>query len=147
MKIKKLDALDIKEFVELIELFADVFEMGNFEQPDKYHLKTVLAKPNLTVIVAIENDLVVGGLTLYMLDQYYSVKPLAYLYDLAVSKDHQRKGVGKQLIAYTTEFCRDNGYEEVFVQADKADEHAIEFYRSTTPTAEEDVSHFYYLLR
>jgi aminoglycoside 3-N-acetyltransferase I len=38
------------------------------------------------------------------------------------------------------------GFEEVFVQADKIDTNAVDFYRSTKPTEEEQVLHFYYRL-
>jgi aminoglycoside 3-N-acetyltransferase I len=43
-------------------------------------------------------------------------------------------------------YCRERGYEEVFVQADKVDDYAIDFYRATPITAEEEVVHFYYSL-
>jgi aminoglycoside 3-N-acetyltransferase I len=71
---------------------------------------------------------------------------LAYLYDLAVLPEYQRKGVGKKLINFTNSYCKERGFEEVYVQADKADDYALDFYRSTNPTKEEDVSHFYYKL-
>lgn len=92
------------------------------------------------------NTKIVGGLSVYILEQYYSKKPLAYLYDLAVLKEFQRKGVGRKLMEFVTRYCRQKGIEEVFVQADKADEYAIEFYRSTKPTNEEQVVHFTYRL-
>lgn len=89
---------------------------------------------------------VIAGLTVYVLDQYYSEKPLAYIYDLAVLNEYQRMGVGRKLIAFIRELCRQKGFEEVFVQADKVDDYAIDFYRSTQPTDEEQVVHFYYKL-
>jgi aminoglycoside 3-N-acetyltransferase I len=89
---------------------------------------------------------IIAGLTVYVLDLYYSEKPLAYIYDLAVLPEYQRIGVGKKLVGFTNEYCRQKGFEEVFVQADKADIHALDFYRSTGPTNEEPVIHFYYKL-
>jgi aminoglycoside 3-N-acetyltransferase I len=144
--IKKLNGQDIKEFTELILLFEEVFEMNNFTMPDDKHLLKVLTNPDFMVFVAIREKQIVGGLTAYTLDQYYSEKPLAYLYDLAVTVNFQRQGIGKKLIAALTEYCRLQGFEEVFVQADKVDEYAIEFYRSTPITNEEQVVHFYYTL-
>jgi hypothetical protein len=44
-----------------------------------------------------------------------------------------------------TAFCKGIGMEEVFVQADQADQHAIEFYQATGGIAEQ-VVHFYYPL-
>lgn len=143
IEIKQLLIDDISLFTELIYLFEHVFEMENFQIPSQKHLQSVLGNKDFFAIVAIKDNKVVGGLTVYTLQQYYSEKPLAYIYDLAVSVQFQRQGIGKRLIDFTNDMCRTNGYEEVFVQADKVDEYALDFYRSTNAT-EEDVSHFYY---
>ena len=85
-------------------------------------------------------------MAVYLLDQYYSAKPLAYIYDLAVMKEFQRQGIGRMLIENLRNYCKEKGFDKVFVQADKVDEYALDFYRSTNPTCEEDVIHFYYSL-
>lgn len=88
-----------------------------------------------------------GALTSYVLDQYYSEKPLAYIFDLSVDTKMQRQGVGRELIKYTKQYFKKEGFEEVFVQADQIDQNAVSFYRSTNPTEEEEkVAHFYYTL-
>ena len=144
--IKKLEPNDVDLFITVVQLFEKVFEMKNFKLPDRRHLKQVLENPDFFAFIAQFENEVVGGLTAYTLDQYYSQKPLAYIYDLAVDEKYQRKGIGSQLIAAINKFCRQKGFEEVFVQADKIDDYAIDFYRSTRPTEEEEVVHFYYIL-
>lgn len=146
IEIKKLSKNNLPLFIDLIHVFEEVFEMKNFVRPEKKHLQTLLEKDDFHVFVAILNNKVIGGLTVYTLHQYYSLNPLAYIYDLAVLELHQRKGIGQQLIEATRSHFSALGYEEVFVQADKVDEYAIDFYRKTKPSMEEDVSHFYYLL-
>lgn len=88
---------------------------------------------------------VIGGSTSYTLHQYYSKLPLVYIYDLAVKTKFQRQGIGKMLISGITNYCREIGIEEVFVQADEEDGYAIEFYHSTGATTEK-VVHFSYPL-
>lgn len=144
--LKVLQRNDLKEFKDLINIFQDVFEMGYYHQPSDLHLVYLLRKETFFAVVAKLDNMIIGGLTVYVLDQYYSPKPLAYIYDLAVSRDHQRKGIGKNLIAFTNEYCKGKGFEEIFVQADKIDNYAIDFYRATQPTNEEDVIHFSYRL-
>lgn len=146
VKIKRLLEGDLNEFVDLVKLFEEVFEMKNFSIPDKRHLQNLLNRVDFHVFVAFKNDMVVGGLTTYVLEQYYSEKPLAYIYDLAVDTHLQRQGIGKKLIAEANKFFREKGFEEVFVQAEKVDDHAIDFYRKTNPSGEEQVVHFYYTL-
>jgi aminoglycoside 3-N-acetyltransferase I len=140
---------DVDSFRELIRVFEKVFEMKDFKMPGDKHLRDLLNKPDFFALVAKEAEAakVVAGLTVYIIHQYYAERPLAYIYDLAVLKSHQRQGIGKALIAYLTAHCRQQGFEEVFVQADLVDDYALDFYRATRPTAEEQVIHFYYLLR
>lgn len=145
IKIVKLAADDLDKFVHLIKLFEDVFSMENFVMPDKKHLEQLLTKSDFFVFVALENNEVVGGLTAYTLHQYYSKLPLVYIYDLAVKTTLQRRGIGKLLISGITSYCQEFGMEEVFVQADKIDDYALDFYRSTG-AMEEEVVHFYYPL-
>ena len=146
MEIAILSDQDSEDFISLISVFEQVFEMKDFSCPDKSYLKTLLQKSNFIAVVAKIDGEVVAGMTVYVLDQYYAKKPLAYIYDLAVLNKLQRQGIGKKLLEFINEYCRKNGFEEVFVQADKVDEYALDFYRSTKPTEEEDVSHFYYTL-
>ncbi len=143
--IEKLGDRDIDKFKELIKLFEEVFEMEHFTMPDTAHLQRLLEKDGFYVFVALLGGDVVGGLTAYTLEQYYSTKPLVYVYDLAVKTVQQRNGIGKKLMAGITSYCKDIGVEEVFVQADQIDHHAVAFYRATGATPE-DVVHFYYPL-
>jgi aminoglycoside 3-N-acetyltransferase I len=145
-ELKILSHHDIDEFMELINVFAEVFEMENFSKPDKNYLQRILSKPDFLVLIAKSNNKVVGGLTVYMLEQYYSTKPLAYIYDLGVLKEFQHQGTGKMLVGNLIDYCKQKGFEEVFVQTHKTDKHAAAFYRSINATQEEEVIHFSYLV-
>lgn len=143
--VKKLNSNDLDRFKMLINLFEDVFEMQNFKIPADNHLQKVLSKDNFIVFAAEADGKIVSGLTAYILEQYYSAMPLLYIYDLAVNRTYQRQGIGKMILAELKMYCKSIGVKEVFVQADIADKHAIEFYRITGGIAE-DVIHFDYLL-
>ncbi|TGL65290.1 GNAT family N-acetyltransferase [Leptospira jelokensis] len=144
-EIKKLSSADLSQFIELIGVFEDVFEMKPFPLPNRKYLQSLLDRDDFFVFVSILDGKVVAGLTAYLLRQYYSERPLVYIYDLAVKTHLQRKGIGKSLIASINRYCKEKGIEEVFVQADLADDYALDFYRSTGGRAE-DVVHFYYPL-
>jgi ribosomal protein S18 acetylase RimI-like enzyme len=147
IEFRKLQADELELFVELVSLFEEVFEMKEFRLPPRDHLQEILQDKTFHVFVAIsDRKELLGGLTAYTLQQYYATKPLVYIYDLAVDSRHQRKGIGTKLIAAITSFCKAEGMQEVFVQADRVDEHAVDFYRKTGAT-EEDVLHFYYDLQ
>jgi aminoglycoside 3-N-acetyltransferase I len=146
LTIRKLTENDYEQFLSLIRLFEDVFEMKNFQMPPQSHLENLLKTPSFHVFVALRDAEVIAGLTIYTLEQYYATKPLAYIYDLAVKTTLQRQGVGKQLISFVKAYFKNENYEEIFVQADRVDDYALDFYRKTAPTDEEDVLHFYYKL-
>ena len=146
IELKTLTSQDIEDFSDLIDLFENVFEMKDFTKPDNKYLQGILAKPGFFALIAKIGNKVVGGLTVYVLDQYYSKKPLAYIYDVAIATEHQRQGIGKALIKHLVEFCKEKGFEEAYVQADRVDDHAIEFYRSTRISGEGDVVQFSYLI-
>lgn len=146
IEIKKLHPRETGEFIELVEIFKNAFEMENFMLPHQSHLQQLLERPDFVTIVAIYNGSVVGGLTAYMLEQYYATPPLAYLYDLAVQPGFQQKGIGRQLIESLKTHCKKAGVFEIFVQAHKADAQGIDFYRATGAT-EQDVLHFTYQLQ
>ncbi len=147
LRVNQIQDGQVDLFREVVALFHRVFEMKDTTFPPEAHLAGLLQRDDFLVFAAIHEELgVIGGLTAYVLHQYYNEKPLAYIYDLAVDGSIQRRGVGKTLIKVFKEHCSEAGFEEVFVQADRVDQHAVDFYRKTRPTEEEDVLHFYYTL-
>lgn len=115
--------------------------MKNFRMPDENYLESLLDKNDFFVFVAVADNRVVGGLTSYIMQQYYSESPLVYIYDLAVKRKFQRQGIGKMLIAGNNDYCKSINVETVMVEADIIDDHAIKFYNSTGARGEK-VIHF-----
>ena len=142
VKIKRIDVSDIKMFRKLVELFQEVFEEKD-SVPDKKYLREILAKPGFNAFVAMNGNEVVGGITAFELPKYSTKGSELFIYDVAVKKELQRKGVGKQLIKTVKEYCKKMGIKEIFVAANEEDKHALKFYKSTKAEAER-VVHFNY---
>ena len=143
IEVQKLQSEDLQELVELIRLYENVFEMDDFVLPSEQYLQSLLDRQGTTFLVAKKNESIVGGLTAHDLPSTYFEANEVYIYDLAVAKEHQRKGIGKKLLVELSSICKLKGESEIFVQADADDEHALEFYRSAGGIAEE-VVHFSY---
>jgi aminoglycoside 3-N-acetyltransferase I len=143
--IKKLSTGDIDQFMALINVFEEVFEMENFLAPDQDYLESLLKNQNFMVYVAMFGERIIGGLTAYVLPSYYFQSSEVYIYDLAVDSAFQRKGTGRKLIEAIKTDCKALGLREVFIQADKIDQHAVDFYHATGGKAG-DVVHFSYPL-
>lgn len=142
-EIQKLNRNEVEDFRDLVKIFKDVFE--NEEQiSEKKQLAKVLSNPDFMVFVVKQNDKIVGGLTIYILQRYYGTKPVAYIYDVGVSPDFQGKGLGRSLIAEVCQYCKDNGFEDAYVEAESHDVDAVNFYKKTKFSSEINAIHFTY---
>jgi aminoglycoside 3-N-acetyltransferase I len=144
-EIRKLEPAGAEKFSELIDVYADVFEMDAFVKPPLDYLRALLEKEFVIVFVATLENAVIGGLTAYVLPSPYFESAEVYVYDLAVATEYQRQGVGAKLMRGIREHCAASGMKEVFLQADYEDEHAVDFYRKIGG-AREDVIHFSFAL-
>ncbi|WP_373331192.1 GNAT family N-acetyltransferase [Salmonirosea aquatica] len=146
MEINILQPSDGRDFQALLRIFEKVFEWQNVKPPQIGYLEKIMGNPNFKVFVARQESTVIGGLTVHILENYEVGLPSAYVYDLAVATEYQRKGVGKKLMAAVMEYGRQNGFREVFVQAEADDDQAVDFYRSTPVSGELQATHFFYIL-
>jgi aminoglycoside 3-N-acetyltransferase I len=134
--IRRLSKNDLDTMRSLNVLFGDVFkdpESYHDHKPSDDYLRDFLDDERNIAVVALQDDKVVGGLVAYILDKFEKQRREVYLYDLAVSTEHQRKGVGRQLLDELKIIARELGAYVVFVQADEGDE-AIAFYESLAPS-------------
>jgi len=93
-------------------------------------LEVLLSKEHFIVLVALDKNGVVGGLTAYVLDKFEQERKEIYIYDLAVLKEHRRRGIARELIQKLRQAGQELGAYVVFVQADKGDTAAIKLYES-----------------
>jgi len=140
IKISRLQENNLDLFIELVELFNEVFEEYH-TVGSKTHLKKLLIKPEFHAVIATRDDVMVGGLTAYELPRYYSDKSELYIYDMAVKTELHNQGIGKALIGYLKEYGMKNGIETIFVEAHSEEEQAVKFYESTFGKSEK-VDHF-----
>jgi aminoglycoside 3-N-acetyltransferase I len=143
MEIKRLNNSEVSYFRSLVGIFKDVFEIKE-QISENEQLGKLLSKPDFMVFVAIDKNKVIGGLTIYILHRYYSTKPVAYIYDVGITPKFQGQGVGKALIAEVCKYCKENGFEDAYVEAESDDIDAINFYRKTKFSSEMNAIHFTY---
>lgn len=143
MEVKKLNHNEVSDFRALIGIFKDVFENDEPISNDE-HLSQLLSNPYFLAFVLRQNNEVVGGLTIYILQRYYGTKPIAYIYDVGISPKWQGQGFGKYLIAEVCQYCKVNGFEDAYVQAETDDIDAVNFYRKTKFDSEMNAIQFTY---
>lgn len=145
MKFTKIESNQIDDFIDLLTLFNTVFD-NEEDLPDKEHLQSVLQSKTFFAFAIKEENLIVGGLTLHILPNYYGKKPMAYIYDVGIAPSYQNKGYGKHLIQETFNYLQSNDFDLVFVQAEQEDTRAVSFYKKVNfiqeTTAEQFVFSF-----
>lgn len=145
MDIKQLSSSDLSDFIALLRIFEVEFEWVNYKIPANDYLQQLLSSDNFLVFVVKSEGKLVGGLSAHILPSYEVDKSAAYIYDVAIAKAYQRKGFGAFLLAHFKDYCKQRGFFEMFVQADAADTHAINFYKKTNISSEMQAVHYAYV--
>jgi aminoglycoside 3-N-acetyltransferase I len=145
-KIKKLAPDEVSLAGELIEMFGfdDESEHQSFSA-DEY-VKKMLARDDFHVIVALENDQLIGGLTAYEMKMFKRETTEMFLYEIEVAETHRQKGVGKALIEFLKQICAEKEIVEMFVGTEKDNLAARKLYATTGCKADEDSVWFNYFL-
>jgi ribosomal protein S18 acetylase RimI-like enzyme len=69
-------------------------------------------------------------------------RPEMFLYEIGVSEHHQRKGVGRALMAELVAVCRERGCGEMFVLTERDNAAALALYAGAAGRREEDSAMF-----
>ena len=134
---------DVDAMRALLGVFGEAF--GDTEtycaaQPDAEYLRRLLAGESFIALVALDGDVVVGGIAAYELHKFEQQRSEIYIYDLAVAVAHRRRGIATALIEELKRVATQRGAYVIFVQADLGDGPAIELYSKLG--VREDVLHF-----
>ena len=140
---KQLGSSDILLLKKLLVVFSEAFDdMKTYQEvvPDDKYIGSLLGKSHIVSLVALYDGEVVGGLVAYELEKFEQERREIYIYDIAVSEQHRRKGVANNLIRELKRIARERAAYVIFVQADRGDSDAIRLSKSFG--TREDVHHF-----
>jgi aminoglycoside 3-N-acetyltransferase I len=141
--IKQLATTDINLLKNLLKTFGESFNEPDTycsAQPDSDYLGNLLSSDYFIAIAALLDDEVIGGLAAYELKKFEQKRSEIYIYDLAVSKSHRRRGIATELIKSLKTVAASRGAYVIFVQADRDDAPAIALYEKLGVC--EEVLHF-----
>lgn len=142
-QVHRLTSADAYRAHELNALFGDVFgdrETYRAAPPSSDYLQSLLRKDHIIVLVAVAGAEIVGGLVAYELEKLERARSELYIYDLAVTEPHRRRGIATALIEHLRELAKQRGAWVIYVQADYGDDPAISLYSKLG--TREDVMHF-----
>jgi aminoglycoside 3-N-acetyltransferase I len=141
--VRRLTRREVPLLRALNAVFGEAFgepETYGAEPPTDEVLGALLGTEHVVALVAVAPEGVVGGLVAYELDKFERARREMYIYDLAVSERHRRRGIATALIERLREIAARRGAWVVYVQADHGDEPAIALYEKLGKR--EEVLHF-----
>ncbi len=141
--IRHLTTDDVALMEALLATFGEAFnEVDTYgaNRPSTVYLQRLLGSDYFIALAALKSGEVVGGIAAYELKKFEQQRSEIYIYDLAVSERHRRKGIATALIDELKKIAAARAAYVVFVQADIGDEPAIALY--TKLGVREDVLHF-----
>ena len=142
-EIKKLDSGEIELAKQLILLFG--FDDDNRSLPSDVYVAKMLARNDFHVIVALEDQRLIGGLTAYEMTMFKRETTEMFLYEIEVAEPFRRNGIGKALIEFLKQICNEKGIVEMFVGTERDNAAARALYAATGGKADEDSVWFNYL--
>jgi aminoglycoside 3-N-acetyltransferase I len=140
---EQLDRSDVPRLKQLLGVFGEAFGDRTTYQdtvPRDAYLESFLADERCITVVAMDGDEVTGGLVAYELVKFEQERKEFYIYDLAVTEAHRRRGIATGLIVTLKAIARARGAYVIYVQADRGDDAAIALYEKLG--VREDVLHF-----
>ena len=129
------------DYLQLISVFQQVLRSDKVKM-DYYHVDHFLKDENFYFIVAKAKGKIIGGLTVFLINQYLVDKPYAYIKDLAVLEEYQSLEIDKKLVQYAVDDWLSYNFNDVIVHVNKEDKHTLALYRAALPTSEKETIQF-----
>ncbi len=130
----RLRSADTAEARRLFSLMAGVFGEEHAELGDEY-LARLLSDDRFWAIAASSDGELLGGITGHTLPMTRSEARELFVYDIAVAPEHQRRGIGRELVRSLRSEAALVGITCVFVAVDAEDVYALDFYRALAGVA------------
>lgn len=114
MEVIRVKKNDIKIIIEIIANHIDIADKKE-ELPALSHFEKLFGDDRSYLFAAVNNDTVVGYPLAYRFPSLYASEYLAYLYDIEVSPDYRRNGIGRLLVETLLAHLTSDGVKEVWL--------------------------------
>ena len=127
MEIRKIVLNDLDEIFNLLNQLYD--NKLNYEKFKEIY-KMKLNDKNSYYIVAIENNKIIGVLTLELQIKLHRAKKQSFIEDLIVDESYRNRGIGKALLQNAVNYAKNNDCEVIELTSYINNEKAHKFYQN-----------------
>jgi ribosomal protein S18 acetylase RimI-like enzyme len=146
MNIIKVGRADVNVINDILIHHIDRSDRKG-DLPTLTHLQALLDDNRSYLFAAVNEEFVVGYALAYRFPSLYTSEYLAYLYDIEVSEDHRRKGIGTLLIKTVLEHLRIDNVKELWLGTGIGNQEGQALFSSTGAVKSQEVfnDYTYYL--
>src|SRR4051812_37741106 len=112
--VRKVNKNDVAILNDIVTSHIDSSDKRD-EPPALSHLEKLLEDDRTYLLAAIIDNKVVGYTLAYSFPSLYAAEYLAYLYDIEVSEEFRRKGIGRLLVKTLLDQLKAGGVKEVWL--------------------------------
>lgn len=144
-RYKKLDTSETDLAKALILWFQQDDRVAQPIAPSDYYLRNLLVREDFHILVAMDGDKVIGGLTAYELPMYKEEVNEIFLYEIGVDEDYRMKNIATKLIEHLKQIALEKGIPEMYVGTELNNIPAQSLYKKTGGTFEQIAWYVYKL--
>jgi ribosomal protein S18 acetylase RimI-like enzyme len=146
MEVIKVSKSDTAVINDILQNHIDDTDRRESAIPNT-NLDKLLDDDRCYLLAAIADERVVGYTLAYRFPSLYAAESLAYLYDIEVSPEHRRKGVGRLLIETLILHLKEDGVKEMWLGTGVDNEAGHALYNATGAIKSEETfnDYTYYL--
>ncbi|PBQ34407.1 hypothetical protein CNR22_22385 [Sphingobacteriaceae bacterium] len=99
--------------------------------PSDYYLRNLLVRDDFHMLVAMDGDKVVGGLTAFELPMYKEEVNEIFLYEIGVDETYRKRNIATELIECLKKIAAKRGIPEMYVGTEMNNVPARKLYQKT----------------
>lgn len=131
MNIRRLNIQDVDKVKDMLYMFRS-------EKTTNEKVERFLEKNNNYLIAYLENKKVIGFVLAYKLQRYDEKNDMIYIHEVGVLEEYRRLGIGKKLMEYVKDICKEENLSKIFLITNKSNIPAVSLYESSGGKATED---------
>ena len=114
MENLKIEYLKLKDMEQYKNLIDQCF--GNSNEVEYYKTQYKKKNENLGIIVAKQNNKIIGSITYYQINLFtFSFQPALELFNVAVLEEYRGNRVAELLLDFVIDFAKENKYKSIYL--------------------------------
>jgi ribosomal protein S18 acetylase RimI-like enzyme len=131
LNIRVAQKTDIPAMANLLsELFAIEVDFQIDLEKQQRGLELLFESNQAVIFVAEIENQIIGMCSLQLLISTAQGSKVGLIEDLIITKNHQKQGIGKQLLETVKNWAKQQGLTRLQLLADKNNQNALDFYQS-----------------